>query len=501
MATINLQEPQTPDVYSFGFDRNLMRENSDNSTGVVYDTLQESLNTGSMLSGGNLNVKTLSIGNFTRQVAPGDDIQAAMEAVSREGGGIVQLLAELYLLSNWLIIPVNVILQGVGIDLTVLDFQNKAFGVQVEGNSTNGQTMNFQVKDLTIRKSNATAGLDILKAKDFSVSDVRVTLCLQNGIRLQRSERFNFDKVKSDNNTGDGFLITTGSPSVRNYRMSQCQANNNGGNGFNIAPSTTTIDSTVTYLACISLDNTVDGFAISGSAPGNPARFIGCDARRNSGSGFSTTVEKCCFIACDSASNTLYGFKVLAFWTRTIGCKATANGSSEFFYEPGDYPANVHVANLTEEGELPVVADTDVFSIANSPAGVSGERKVYQMTNGDSSILREGSVVVLLPTSSSAVNRVTTTTTNGDKRVFGISLGRSTGSPWNETVLATGFTSTLYVTNGAASISIGNYLSTYSHAYYAKFAASGDMAFAVALASPTTSTAQIPALLVSPRLV
>ena len=89
-------DQSSSDIYDLGFDRGLNREIPDNSTGVVYDTIENATNAASVLSGGNLNLKTLTIGGLTRQVAPGDDIQAAIDAVNREGGGTVQLLAKTY---------------------------------------------------------------------------------------------------------------------------------------------------------------------------------------------------------------------------------------------------------------------------------------------------------------------------------------------------------------------------------------------------------------------
>lgn len=126
------------------------------------------------------------------------------------------------------------------------------------------------------------------------------------------------------------------------------------------------------------------------------------------------------------------------------------------------------------------------------------QKKHVSMVNGAGAEIQAGAVVVLK--ADAAGNVITTTTTNGSNKVFGV-LTESVADLLSARVLVEGKTTILLVANGTSSIAIGDYLSTYSHAYYAKKAVAGDMVFAIALAAPTTSTAAINALLVTPRLI
>lgn len=140
-------------IYDYGFDNNLNKKIADNSSGVVYDTVDNALNTGSMLQGGNLTLKTLSIGGLVRQVAPGDDIQAAIDAVNREGGGTVQLLAKTYTINDDINMRSNVSLVGQGIGVTIINFVGN-FSIITDGsNEYNTGTITSVVGQTTVTGS------------------------------------------------------------------------------------------------------------------------------------------------------------------------------------------------------------------------------------------------------------------------------------------------------------------------------------------------------------
>ena len=108
-------------IYDFGFDRLLNKIVNSVSTGLVYDPIGSSLNVAQVLSGGQLTLKSLSIGGLIKQVAPGDDIQAAIDAVNRDGGGVVQFLAKTYRINSPINLRANVSLIGAGIGSTIID--------------------------------------------------------------------------------------------------------------------------------------------------------------------------------------------------------------------------------------------------------------------------------------------------------------------------------------------------------------------------------------------
>lgn len=108
------------EISDYGFDKLLNKPIDNASTGVVYDSVDQQ-NTGSIVQGGNLTLKTLSIGGLVRQVAPGDDINAAIDAVSREGGGTVQLLAKTYTITSNILMRSEVALVGAGVGITIIE--------------------------------------------------------------------------------------------------------------------------------------------------------------------------------------------------------------------------------------------------------------------------------------------------------------------------------------------------------------------------------------------
>ena len=125
--------------------------------------------------------------------------------------------------------------------------------------------------------------------------------------------------------------------------------------------------------------------------------------------------------------------------------------------------------------------------------------KTYTLKNTSGAVIPAGSVVILKSVATG--DEMTTTTVNGDNKVIGMALVATTSDRPAGVLINGHTTAKLLVSNGTSSILIGDWLSTYSHAYYAKKAVTGDTVFAMSLSSPTTSTAAINALLVNPRLI
>jgi len=262
MPEINTSKPKKPDIYSFGFRKSLNREIPDESTGVVYDYLGDSLNVAQLLSGGDLTLKSLSIGGLVKQVAPGDDIQAAINAIAREGGGTIQLLAKTYIITNNIVLKSGVAIVGAGRDQTILDFEGRGFGIIVSGIQTE-VIKNFVISNLTIRNSNATAGIDLLFASFFRFENLKVTSCDQKGIRFDGCNNFILDNIITDNNTGNGIEVKASDSTkrCREWVMIDCLSEDNTGDGFSIADDGPTGGSfRATLINCIGKENGVINF-------------------------------------------------------------------------------------------------------------------------------------------------------------------------------------------------------------------------------------------------
>lgn len=499
-------EEQPDDIYSHGFDKNLNRGFEDNSTGTVYDTIENAVNAGSVLSGGNLNLKTLSIGGLVRQVAPGDDINAAIDAVNREGGGVVQLLAKTYDLYNHIELKSNVLLVGAGQDVTFLSFGGRPYGVRCVGESSSIRE-NFGIKDLTILDSAFSAGIDIDYSNYFVISKVQVLSGTQKGVRVQRSQLYTMDLVECENNTGDGFYIYGDTNRLNiNFLISNCLSTDNDGAGYKFESSGTAKVDYFTIHASTAVGSGDDSFAfITSSAYTAKASVVSCVGDGAAAENFDVDIGGISFLGCQSISATGDGFNISGDATKVMGCRlGNSSTGSRIELDLGENEIATVVAcdfgygttlvphNLYNE------TDMSVHSFLNPGASVRTDKRVVRSKNSSGGSLPVGAVTVFY--AAAGGDEITTTTTNGDNKVFGMCLQTTADGNYGN-FLMEGYTTKLYATNGTSSLSIGDWLSTYSHAYYAKKAVTGDMAFAIALEAPTTGTAQIDALLVSPRLI
>lgn len=511
MPEIPLTNSQNQDIYNYGFGPSLNRgiENPIQSP-TVYDAINEALNAGQVLSGGSLNLKTLSIGSLVRQVAPGDDIQAAIDAVSREGGGTVQLLAREYKLFEDINLKSNVALVGAGPDVTILDFEGRAKGIRATG-TANVVLNSFRIADLTVFASGATAGINIQFSNYFRLENTTVTGGLGVGVQIYASQLFSLINVDSTINQTRGFYIYSDASAdtfTQNFLLSNCFAGNNGTVGFVLSGTNgngaTEAVRFFTCIQCTAYGNTEEGWSLFGQTAGGPSNlntgtFVSCYGFENGTIGIDSQASQIIFVSCIANSNTAQGFHLSDDCT-LIGCEAIGNSpnfdidSSEIAMIGTQFDASLDMRDNFSDTSF-----TDgSFSVSGSnKESPTTERKVWKMQTGTG--LRQGYVLVWEPSARGML--ATTTITNGDKKVVGMCDLPTTLSSSPSSILIEGFTPSLYANNSGASIAIGDYLSTYSHSYYSKKAIAGEMAFAIALEAPSTGTAQIDALLITPRLI
>ncbi|MFZ2151692.1 MAG: NosD domain-containing protein [Minisyncoccia bacterium] len=530
-------------IYNLGFDASLNKPIQDNSTGVVYDTTANAMNVGQILSGGQLTLKSLSIGGLVRQVAPGDDIQQAIDSVNREGGGTIQLVTGTYVFYDNIFLRSNVALIGSGADKTIIDFGGRGISINIngmngksgsgnisgtEGNATitgtstaftteakasgyiwiqgvwyqilsitNDTTLiitetyksttgftgfgnfyfladdiikNVKIEGITIIDS-AEPGLTSVYGDSIFIDTVFVKRCLSNNISFQQVSNLLIFNSKSFSADSHGFITNN----CTNMSLINCFSYGNVGTGFYITANSGLYTVSSNIIGCVSEGNDDNGFAV---ATANAVKIIGCTSRFNDGDGIdigsSDTVQRTTVSSCSFERNDGFGIRVASAYNIIQGNKIFKNTNG------------------------PIVDDGTGNTISgNSEVSPNDEKQIAFMVNASGAGVREGNVVVF--SSNALGNRVTTTSTNGDNKVFGMAH-ETTSNGSVGAVMQTG-NGSLYVTNGASSISVGDFLSSYSHAYYAKKAATGDTVFAIALEGPTTSTAVISALLVSPRLI
>ena len=499
MTEIPLQQNTSQDVYDLGFDKSLNRGITSQESSTVYDTIQNALNTGSILSGGNLNLKTLTIGSLVKQVAPGDDIQAAIDAVSREGGGIVQLLAKTYILQENLNLKNNVALVGAGRDVTIIDFNQYSASVQSVGSGSTAN-QNIRVENLTIKNSTAvTAGLYMFFTDYFYMTNVKVTAC-GTGIYVLNCQNFYAINTDTSSNSGTGFLIATdGNRITQKFSLINCISDDNtlsSANGFGLSNVSNKIFFG-SYVGCRAGGNGGRGFHVlaSGSSAFD-CSFLNCIAQNNVGDGFwaGSDSQRLNFMNCIADVNTNDGFEINGPDCLIFGCNSQ---------DPIDInAATIIVGNHLNQSGAPQtdlsITEADTISYLNQGESNRTIRRVMQAKNTLATSLRRGDVVVLDATTDG--ESITTTTTGGNNKVYGVVDETITTGSFGR-IHTEGYSTQVKVTNIAASLAVGDYLSTFTAAYYAQKAVAGDTVFAICLEAPSTGTAQVDALLITPRLI
>jgi len=155
------------------------------------------------------------------------------------------------------------------------------------------------------------------------------------------------------------------------------------------------------------------------------------------------------------------------------------------------YDDGFGTASFYDAGTLTNISDT------NRGIQITQVKEYRYVKNTSGGSLAAGDVVVLKAVA--AGNEVTTTTTEGDQKVFGMAAETIADTAWGN-VQVLGKTTALKV-DGTTDIAIGDLIGTFTTAKIGMKAASGKMAFAIALEAYATndSSGVIDALLISPR--
>ncbi|MCH7536147.1 MAG: right-handed parallel beta-helix repeat-containing protein [Bacteroidetes bacterium] len=433
----------------------------------------------------------------TIYVNPGENIQNAIETLRAEdNGGTIFLRAGTHLVEYEITGISKVNMVGAGRDSTILEFNSGATGLSYVGTSS-AILENFILADFTLQNSNNAAGIDIDFSDFFRIENVRITSCDQVGIRILRSRNFTITNVLSDNNTGNGFVLTgDGTRSQSVFSLLNCRSGSNA-IGYVISGSNQFIFS---FVGCVADNNSGDGFDF-GTGTTSIATVTGGRSDTNGGIGYDINNLDITFQGCIADSNTGDGFEVSQLNVRLIGTKASGNGT--------EYDINTSTIMMgcgipfglsTVPSDELSETDTQNSKIWGTFGGNTRTEKLsYRMLNSSGGELVLGDVVTF--NAAADGDEITTTTTQGDDLVFGMILATTANGSYGP-VLGIGYTVRLIV-DGTTDIAIGDYLGTFTTAKIAMKAAAGDMAFAIALEAYTTddSAGIINALLVTPRKI
>lgn len=488
------------DIFDYGFDKGLKRNITNRATGVVYDTVGDTVNTGSVIQGGNLTLKTLNVGGLVRQVAPGDDINAAIDAVSRDGGGIVQLVGRTYTVTSDINLKPDVTLAGAGVDVTILDFSGSTNLINIVGLSSSIYE-NVHLRDFTLQNSNALRGILVQFADRWSFENLRVHNCGTTGIQIQDAQYFTLYRCRASSNGASGYFVAgTNSRQTSRFSFIACTADANTTNGFRISSGTNDLF-WGSFLGCVASSNVTNGFlfdATSGS--GVETALTSCVAGSNA-KGFVTDSfsQRVRFVNCTADANTGDGFEVVGDGFSIIGC---ISGDGFDIQGAGNFIGNDNTASNADPKATYILAEKQIQSYMNLNENPRSIRKTNTMKALSGATIREG-MTVIFARGVGAEGELIYATNGNHADVFGMADEDIIGDAWGRT-LVQGVTTKLWVSNSTTSITTGNYLevSTWATGYaQATTAANGGHAFAIALSSPTTTTAQISAVLIPLRKV
>ena len=169
-------------------------------------------------------------------VNPGEDIQAAIDAIEKDGGGIITLVGGTYYPKGNITMKANCRLVGENSITTIIDFNNQAYSIIYPDITTAGQAAtNMQTERIQVKNSTT------------------------HGIVVEEdAENVYFKHVDSRSNGGDGFKANP----VQGLFFENCNAISNAGNGFSLDEAIR-----VEFIgANTAQSNTLTGLLISGSS-------------------------------------------------------------------------------------------------------------------------------------------------------------------------------------------------------------------------------------------
>ena len=373
------------DVFDYNFNKLLNKPIDDASTGVVYDTVENALNTGSIVQGGNLTLKTLSIGSLVRQVAPGDDINAAIDAVSREGGGTVQLLAKTYIITSSIRMKSKVSLVGAGVGVTILEMAG-AYELRAEPseNFYTGGSITSVTSQVNVTGSgtnwlgNVTAGQQI-----FLNNRWHVIAAVTGNTTLILAEEYTGPTISA----GTAYRIITPIQNIllRGFTIQNSTANNIFMNGCRGVVMIAVLSNNSTggqnvYIAnssVLGLDGVISGSSTNAGFLFENCGLIGCEDSPATASANGYVLDTCKdgnFISCIAEGNTADGINVTGCSAIYFNIIASQNGGQGIEFVSGNSECWVHdssIKNNTSDG-IKLTGTSNSMIISSNILAING---------------------------------------------------------------------------------------------------------------------------------
>jgi len=147
---------------------------------------------------------TLNATQSILSVSPGDDLQAAVDKLVSNGGGVLFLNPGTFTLSHDLVLDDNIRIQGVGSGGSIIDFDNGPYQLKVIGTALDTVQSVF-LQGFTVQNS-TTDLINVDYSDNFGGYDVTAINGL-SGITINHSTNFNWDVFTIDS-CGTGMIIT-----------------------------------------------------------------------------------------------------------------------------------------------------------------------------------------------------------------------------------------------------------------------------------------------------
>ncbi len=509
MAIFYGKEPAY-DVRDLGFDRSLVKGMGSGAGDDIPPDMQSVFQQGlsaALLGSGALG-KDLSLGHQTIAAQPTDNLQEIIETLADVGGGTLRLGAYTYVLDYDIEIRAGVNIVGEGADITILDFDGSSHGITVIG--TSSENLNdWSIKGITVTGSNNTAGIDVDYSDEWHIENTRVTSGSQNGLRISHANGYRISGVRSDDHAGSGFVFigTNDTQLHSRFEVINCRASGNGSHGFEISGSGVSMENGI-FIACLSFDNTTDGFNIDVGSLDFVNCYGGVGGKTVTGNGrygfFLSSGSQLRLINCSANYNTTAGVFIDSASAAPVIVGLTGLPNTGVLLDCNDKSASI-IGGQLQVGATTTLPSLQITNTDGGPTNLIGiarasvvtERRCLTFVNASGGSFLAGHVVVYDPATGD--ENANFTTTAGDDRVVGMAT-ETISNTFNGPVLVEGITNVLKV-DGTTDIAIGDFLTCFTTNGISAKGAAGDMVFAIALEAYTTndSNGVIDALLIKPR--
>ena len=326
---------------------------------------------------GTVEFQDLNIGHRRIAVSPGQSIQDAIDLVDAAGGGVVFLKAGTHLPTTNITVSSNVIIEGEGIENTIIDFGALANQMLFKGTAkavggtgvtiTEGSTTvtgvggtnfltNIASGDiLFITSLTSGAYAEVSSVTDNTtlvlknawpyptVTNISVSIFLANRncqirnltitnsseglgtlgiLHVERALNFYAENILVTKNTAaEGIILTT----VINSELRNVESSYNGNDSSDDGFSLVSVKRVVLYN-CSALGNAGNGFDIDSNSISEGNAFYSCFAEGNTRDGFDLNGTVNLF-SCRSMGNDGDGYELNGDFNNLIGCSAIDNGA------------------------------------------------------------------------------------------------------------------------------------------------------------------------------